>query len=76
MEPRGEQENIIRGTRQRQFCPLPCLKSGRMESINGLKFDPIGGINTAVDVFARVGMVGMVSAMPGRMARRRKTLKK
>jgi len=70
MESRGEQENIIRGTRQRQFCPLPCLESGRMKSFNRLKIDPISGINTGVDVIARVGPV---TATPGRMARRMKT---
>jgi hypothetical protein len=64
MESRGDQENIIRGTRQRQFCLLPRLESGRMNSINGLDFDPISRINTGIDVFA---MVGPVSAMPGRM---------
>ena len=73
MDSRGEQENVIRGARQRQFCPQPRLESGRMKSFNGINFVPITGINTAVDVFV---MVGPVSAMPGvrRMARR-KTLK-
>ena len=73
MDSRGEQENIIRGARQRQFCPQPRLESGRMKSFNRIKFVPITGINTAVDVFVTVGPV---SAMPGvrRMARR-KTLK-
>jgi hypothetical protein len=68
MESRREQEDIIRGTRQRQFCPLPSLESGRMKAINGLYFGPIIGINTAVDVVARVRPV--FSAMPGRMPRR------
>jgi hypothetical protein len=43
-----------------------------MKSINGLKFDPISGINTGVDLFA---MVGPVFAMPrmARVSRREKT---
>jgi hypothetical protein len=72
MESRGEQENIIRGTRQRQFCPLPCLESGRIKSINGLDFEPISRINTVVDVFSRTGPV---SAMPGVVARMTGALK-
>jgi len=67
MKSRGEQENIIRGTRQRQFCPLPCLESGRIKSINRLDFGPISGINTGVDVFARAGPVSTMPGMAGRM---------
>jgi hypothetical protein len=37
-------------------------------SINGLDFDPVGGINTAVDVFARAGPVSAMPGMAGRMA--------
>jgi hypothetical protein len=67
MQSRGEQENIIRGTRQRQFSPLPRLKSGRIRSVNGLDFEPISRINTGVDVVTRAGPV---SAMPGMMMAR------
>jgi hypothetical protein len=40
-------------------------------SINGLDFDPVGGINTAVDVFARAGPVSAMPGMAGRMAPRK-----
>jgi hypothetical protein len=73
MESGGEQEDIIRGTRQRQFCPLPRLESGRMKTIDGLYFGPIVGINTGVDV---VAMVGPMSVMTGRMMAGRMSLKK
>jgi hypothetical protein len=68
MQSRGEQENIIRGARQRQFSPLPRLESGRVMCVNGLDFEPISRINTGVDVVTRAGPV---SAMPGMMMARR-----
>ncbi len=72
MESRGEQEDIIRGARQGQFCPLPRLESGRIKSINWLNFDPISRINTGIDMTAGVVVTAMSrmkpEKKPGRMA--------
>jgi hypothetical protein len=67
-ETPGDQEDIIRGTRQRKFCPPPRLKSRREKSISGVNFSPIDGINAGVDVFA---VVGQVSRPPPRRALKR-----
>jgi hypothetical protein len=72
IESRGDQEDIVRGTRQRKFCPLPHLEPRRKMSITGvISFDPIGGINACIDVLAGAGQV---SATSGRKPVRRMAL--
>jgi hypothetical protein len=72
VETSGDQEDILRGTRQREFYPLP-LKPRGLRSTAGNKFDPITSINAGIDAFAGVGKM---SAMSGRPPPGRGNLKK
>ena len=61
----GAQEDIIRGARQREFCPLPLLEPMSTMSIAGVKFDPITRLNARVDAIARARKGSAAMPMPG-----------
>lgn len=63
VETSGDQEDILRGTRQREFYPLPLQRRG-LRSTAGDKFGPIASINAGIDAFAGVGKVPAMSGRP------------